>query len=258
MVSDITVAITTFGREKTILDTVSDLTEIPILIYINDANRDLANRLLEKNLQTICSNEPQLFWQGITALVRNCSTEWLLITSDEDPVIVEEIPNLEKFASSKQAGVVACPVYDSQLVKPWPSSWVERMSDSNPLHPKHFHDISGYISGTLLHTETALKHISMIENLAPENDYVKIYTVPALVALMGMTRHAYTYPNSVTVKGPEMPLSQNVPGANYWELESRKRQKNDLEKFLKIICDIDLEYGKQLSQSNVYGQRGWV
>jgi len=194
----------------------------------------------------------------MVTLVRHSLTDWVLISSDEDAVIIEELPALQDYAVRKQAGVVACPVYGTSLIKPWPPSWGERMSDENPLHPSTFHDISGYISGTLLPRQTALKHLPLIEELASSNHYVLIYTVPALVALMGMTRPAYTYPKQVTVLGEQLPGHQEVPGSDYWESGSRRTQKEHLQQFLNIITGMNPDYGAQLAEARVYEKRAWA
>jgi len=254
----ITIGISTFGRATTVLNTVENLTNIPTLINVNDGDRELNSQLKALGHRTVVTEGPELFWQGMATLIRHSLTEWVLVTSDEDPVIVEELPDLENFANDKQAGVVAAPVYGPGLIKPWPSSWADRMSDENPLHPAHFHDISGYISGTLLHTETALRHLLLIEELAPQNQYVLIYTLPALVALMGMTRDAYAYPKAVTTMGEQLPGQQEVPGSNYWESGSRKTQKQHLQQFLHIITGMNPDYGAKLAEAQVYEKRGWA
>ena len=168
--SKITVAISTFNRPDTVIETVSNLRNIPNLINVNDSDKTLAKELKDKGLRVVAAKEPQLFWQGMSTLIKESRTEWLLISSDEDSVIVEELPDLEKFAIEKKAGVVACPVYNRGLVKPWPSSWADRLTVDEPLGPSSFHDISGYISGTLIHRESALKYLPYIERLAPENE----------------------------------------------------------------------------------------
>lgn len=254
----ITVGISTFGRATTVLNTVENLTNIPTLINVNDGDRELYSQLKALGHRTVVTEGPELFWQGMVTLIRHSLTDWVLITSDEDPVIVEELPDLEDFAEAKSAGVVAAPVYSSSLVKPWPSSWGNRMADENPLHPAHFHDISGYISGTLLHRQTALKYVPLIEELAPANDYVRIYTIPALVALMGMTRDAYTYPKPVTTFGEQLPGNSEPSGYDYAAQQSRKTQKDHLQQFLHIITGMDPDYGAKLSEARVYEKRGWA
>lgn len=255
---NVTVGISTFGRAATVLNTVKNLAGIPTLINVNDGNQDLHAQLTAFGCNAILADGPQLFWQGMTTLIRESVTDWVLVTSDEDPVIVEELPELERFADSKTAGVVATPVWADGFVKPWPSSWAERMSDENPLHPSHFHDISGYISGTLIHRPTALKYLPLINELAAENIYVIFYTIPALVALMGMSRDAYTYPNSVIAKGEALPTHQDIPGSDYWESASRRTQKQHFDEFMSIISDMEPEYGAKLLEAQVYEKRGWV
>jgi len=255
---NITVGISTFGRASTVMNTINNLTGTPTLINVNDGNRELQSQLETLGHRTVVTEGPELFWQGMVTLIRHSLTDWVLITSDEDPVIVGELPNLENFANDKSAGVVAAPVYGPGLIKPWPSSWAHRMGDENSLHPAHFHDISGYISGTLLHRETALKHLPLIEELAPGNDYVRIYTIPALVALMGMTRDPYTYPTPVTTFGEQLPDNPERPGYDYAAQQSRKVQRDHLQQFINVITGINLDYGQQLSEARVYEKRGWA
>lgn len=254
---NITVGISTFGRATTVLDTVKNLTDIPTLINVNDGDRELQSQLKALGHRTVITEEPELFWQGMVTLIRHSLTEWVLITSDEDPVIIEELANMERFAESNNAGVVAAPVWNQNLFKPWPSSWADKMSDENPLHPSCFHDISGYISGTLLHRQTALKYVTLIEELAPGNDYVRIYTIPALVALMGMSRDAYTYPRAVTVYGEQHPRENEPSGYDYAAQQSRKTQKEHLQHFINVITGINPDYGQKLSEARVYEKRGW-
>lgn len=256
--SDITVAISTFGRPATVLQTVSNLHGVPALVNVNDGDADLARNLRGHGFRVIQTEAPELFWQGMVTLVRHSLTDWILLTSDEDSVIVEELPALQAFAEQRNAGVVCAPVWDGSLLKPWPKSWADRLNDDSPLHPRHFHDISGYISGTLLHRETALKHIAVIEDLAPENHYVLIYTVPALVALMGMTRDAYVYPRPVTKFGQQLPGQQEVPGSNYWEQDSRRIQREHFDSFLNVIRGKNPGYAELLDESRVYESRRWA
>jgi len=257
-VSNITVAISTFGRADTVLSTVSNLEGVPTLVNVNDADADLARELRAQGLRVVQTDEPELFWQGMVTLVRHSLTDWILLTSDEDPVIVEELPALEVFAKERNAGLVCAPVWDGALVKPWPQSWAERLNDGSPLHPRHFHDMSGYISGTLLHRETALKHIALIEDLASENHYVLIYTVPALVALMGMTRDAYLYSRAVTKLGEQLPGQQEVPGSDYWEQDSRRIQRRDLTSFVDVVRGKNPDYAALLDEARVYESRSWA
>lgn len=254
----ITVAISTFGRADTVLNTVDNLTSVSALVNVNDGDSVLRDKLKAKGLKTVLTDGPELFWQGMASLVRHSLTDWILLTSDEDPVIVEELPALERFAEKHNAGVVCAPVWGNGLVKPWPPSWANRMADENPLHPSTFHDVSGYISGTLLHRQTALKHLPLIEKLASENNYVLIYTVPALVALMGMSRDAYVYPNPVTLFGEQLPGQQEVPGSDYWERDSRRVQREHLGIFVNIVRGMNPGYGEMLAESKVYEKRGWV
>lgn len=256
--SNITVAISTFGRASTVLNTVSNLQNVPTLINVNDGDVSLACELQNRNLQTLQTDGPKLFWQGMVALIEHSLTDWILITSDEDSVIVEELPALEAYAVEKRAGVVCAPVWDDSLIKPWPQSWANRLDNDSALHPRHFHDVSGYISGTLLHRETALEHIALIEELAPQNHYVLIYTVPALVALMGQTRDAYLYSRPVTVFGEQLPGQQEVPGSNYYEQASRQTQHQDLQRFINVIRESNSEYAEMLDEAKVYELRGWV
>lgn len=255
---DVTVAISTFGRPDTVLTTVENLVDVPALVNVNDGDSRLRQQLSSMGLRTVLADGPELFWQGMATLIRHSLTEWVLITSDEDPVIVEELPALTAFAESKNAGVVCAPVWGNALVKPWPTSWADRMADENPLHPSTFHDVSGYISGTLLHRPTALKHLPLIEELASQNTYVLIYTLPALVALMGMTRNLHTYPRAVTTFGEQLPSQQEVPGSDYWKRDSRKLQREHLEQFLNIVTGMNPDYGAKLRQAQVYEKRGWV
>lgn len=255
---NVTVAISTFGRPDTVLKTVENLVDVPALVNVNDGDSRLRQQLSGMGLRTVLTDGPELFWQGMATLIRHSLTDWLLITSDEDSVIVEELPALIAFAESKNAGVVCAPVWGNSLVKPWPPSWADRMADENPLHPSTFHDVSGYISGTLLHRQTALKHLPLIEELASQNTYVLIYTLPALVALMGMTRNLYTYSRAVTTFGEQLPGQQEVPGSDYWERDSRKLQREHLEQFLNIVTGINPDYGAQLREAQVYEKRGWV
>ena len=254
----ITVGITTFGRAATVVKTVENLTNIPTFINVNDGDRNLHSQLKALGHRTIVTDGPELGWQGLATLIRHSLTDWVLVTSDEDPVIVEELPNLESFAEAKSAGVVAAPVWGNSLVKPWPPSWANRMSDENPLHPSHFHDIAGYMSGTLLHRQTALKHLPLIEELAPQNQYVLIYPLASIVALMGMTRDAYTYPTPVTTFGEQLPGHQEIPGSNYSDSQSRRNQKDHLQQFLNIITGMNPDYGAKLAEAQVYEKRGWA
>jgi len=228
------------------------------LINVNDANVVLAKNLQAQGFETVVAEQPQLFWQGMVTLLKHSSTDWILLTSDEDAVIVEELDSLREFAIQKKAGVVCAPVWNSSLVKPWPNSWIEKLTDDAPLHPRHFHDIAGYISGTLLHRKTALQHISLIEKLAPTNHYVIIYTVPALVALMGMTRDAYVYPRAVTLLGEQLPGQQEVPGSDYWQQASRHIQREHLANFIDVIREKNPDYAKMLDEAKVYESRGWA
>jgi len=255
---NVTVAISTFGRADTVLRTVENLVDVPALVNENDGDSRLRQQLSAMGLRSVLTDGPELFWQGMATLIRHSLTDWLLITSDEDPVIVEELPALIAFAESKNAGVVCAPVWGKSLVKPWPPSWADRMADEKPLHPSTFHDVSGYISGTLLHRQTALKHLPLIEELASQNTYVLIYTLPALVALMGMTRNLHTYSRAVTTFGEQLPGQQEVPGSDYWERDSRKLQREHLEQFLNIVTGINPDYGGQLREAQVYEKRGWV
>jgi len=255
---NVTVAISTFGRADTVLKTVENLVDVPALVNVNDGDSRLRQQLSAMGLRTVLTDGPELFWQGMATLIRHSLTEWVLITSDEDPVIVEELPALTAFAESKNAGVVCAPVWGNSLVKPWPPSWADRMADENPLHPSTFAVVSGYIAATLLHRQTALKHLPLIEKIASSNQYVLIYTVPALVALMGMTRNIHTYPRAVTTFGEQLPGQQEVPGSDYWEPGSRRIQHEHLGQFFNIVSGINAEYGEKLREARVYEKRGWL
>ena len=218
--SSLSVAISTFGRADTLLNTVSNLQNVSSLINVNDANVVLAKNLQAQGFETVIAEQPQLFWQGMVTLVKHSSTDWILLTSDEDAVIVEELDSLRKFAIQKKAGVVCAPVWNSSLVKPWPNSWIEK--------------------------------------LAPTNHYVLIYTVPALVALMGMTRDAYVYPRAVTLFGEQLPGQQEVPGSDYWQQASRHIQREHLANFIDVIREKNPDYAKMLDEAKVYESRGWA
>lgn len=254
----ITVGITTFGRADTVLQTVQNLIGVRTVINVNDADVALAETLRGHGFRTILAPEPQGGLQGLASVIRHSLTEWILITSDEDSVIVEELEELEAFAEAKQAGVVSAPVWNKGLVKPWPASWADRLANDDPLHPSHFHDIAGYMSGMLLHRETALKRLPLIEKLGPENNYVLIYPMASLVALMGMDRSAYVYPKTVTVMGEQLPTYAELPGVDYADPQARKIQKQHHQELLNIVTGMNPDYGAQLREAEVYEKRGWV
>jgi len=258
MVSNITIGITTFGRPEVVTQTVSNLRGLSVLINVNDGDSVLAAELRNAGFRVVLAEKPQGGLQGLAALVRHCVTDWLLVTSDEDAVIFDELDELEAFASERKAGVVSAPVWSNGLVKPWPASWADRLDNPEPLHPSHFHDIAGYMSGVLLHRETALKHLPLIEQLGPENNYVLIYPLASLIALMGMDRTAHVYPRTVTVMGEQLPGVDEIPGQAYADPQSRRTQKSHHQEFLSIITGMNPDYGTQLAEARVYEKRAWA
>ena len=255
----IEVGISSFGRGEMLLRTVATSDVGRLLVNVNDADLSVARQVQAAGVRTVVAAEPQLFWQGMVALVENGSAEWLLITSDEDAPLPAALDDLERFADVKRAGVVATPVWaDRSLVKPSPPSWAGRLGEDGPLHPKHFHDLSGYISGTLLHRPTAADQLDLLTRLAPDNDYVAIYAVPALVALIGRVRPFHVYPQQVVAKGPTLPGQQDVRGSDYFRPEARARQKQHLTGFIGTVRDVDPAYAAQLDEAQVYESRGWA
>lgn len=256
---NLTVGISSFGRSGRLLETVTGIDPELLLVNVNDADGVTAAKLRDRGIRTVLASRPQLFWQGMVALVEHTTTEWLLVTSDEDPPLPETLPNLEQFAEARQAGLVATPLWqEGALVKPSPPSWAGRLGEDGPLPPQHFHDLSGYISGTLLHRPTAAEQLRVLSRLAPENDYVAIYAIPALVALIGRVRPFHVYPHPVVSKGPALPGQQGVRGSDYFRPGARVRQKQHLAWFVNVIRQIDANYAERLDGARVYESRGWA
>jgi glycosyltransferase involved in cell wall biosynthesis len=257
----ITIAIPTYNRAKVITANIEFLLNnlkkeyeciIDILVIDNDSSDDsyrlLSNMIKDKNNYQIFKNKRNIgYARNFLELFTKARGEYLLVTSDEDFINIDNLYNLIDFLQDNKSNILF-----SGTDKPY----VRGCSKLKELQIDELNR-SAYLSGGIYNKSIALKHIKYLQDNMNENIFLQLYPQVALTQLMYIENNnykSYIYPNYIVKNKFQEETFITTGGKSYALIEKRLEQtihyNNLLDKFKNDNIIDELTYHKLLSVEN--------
>ncbi len=235
----ITIGFPTFMRREAIVARIDKLladpraAELRLLVSDNASTDGSYEALCER----VAASSPQLSVVrnpsnlGMTGnfcrLVHECATEYLVIMSDEDDLLTDELPALvELLADTRALFVSPQMLIDGQRY---------RGEDSTREIPAEaFFSSSFYLSGLVYHAPSARRCLERLDRLQHSNSLCHLYpTVITALELM-LAGPAYWLARPLCEKVQRLPSHiRDLGGVRYPSVQSRWRQHLDLIAYLE-------------------------
>jgi glycosyltransferase involved in cell wall biosynthesis len=213
----ITIAIPTFNRKKVIIDHVQKLIAVSaqkrfkILIIDNsspDGTFESLKKICSDNSISIFKNHKNLGLTGnFIQLFKKCRTEYLLITSDEDHILLNQLDSLEAFVKQHKPLFISPQFFLYSKNKERIYRGQERLRHINPIE---FKEASFYMSGLVYKVEESLKIITEIKTHLKRKG--QIYPLVLLSAELLMRGSCYWWDKPIAIK--KYQCHTNIKGAN--------------------------------------------
>lgn len=241
----ITIGIPTYNRGSIVIKNTANIieflknnTEVRLLIIDNNSTDDsysnIINGIGENNKIDVYQNKTNIGFHGnVKRLIEECKTEYLLLMSDEDEVILENLNTLIQFLKKKK------PAFCSpQFIKNQGKGYfIYRGKEEQKLISKNdFHSSSFYISGLIYRVQDALKYLVEIEN--KRNNYIVcdiyFHTVVALHLLIDHKCYWYDKQIAKQIFSNEPNVKQGL--VKYNVLDSRWVQFKSFLGYLELLA----------------------
>ncbi|TDO95232.1 glycosyl transferase family 2 [Halanaerobium saccharolyticum] len=237
----LTIGIPTYNRAQIVEEHLryyikNDLPDwVKILIIDNNSSDETYKNLLEiskifKNIE-VYKNKSNLGFQGnYLELFKKCDTDYLLLTSDEDPVIIRKLSKLKNFLDKNQPTLISSQFY---LKGEAENENLYRGSiETREIRPNEFHNSSFYISGLVYNINNSLKIIKKIENYLknPNQIYPQILLASQLIAKY----KCFWWSETLVEKAYQLDSEiKGETGEMYYHISERWKQHKLFVDFLK-------------------------
>jgi glycosyltransferase involved in cell wall biosynthesis len=249
----LTIGIPTYNRRDAVTERVEELLacnlpdEVKILVIDNASNDGTAEHLIKISQDItkgslserikILKNDCNLGYAGnIFKLFDKCETEYLLIDSDEDAIISNNLKELLDFIKQKKPDFVSPQaIIDNQIY---------RGSDRRAeVSLEEYRTASFYISGLIFKVSACLKILPVISGLVSKNSAAMVYPQCLLAAHLLLYGKCYWINIAVTEKKLQLPSHiDDLVGGKYYHLAARFSQHKGVIDFLKILANDAAKY----------------
>lgn len=227
----LTIAYPTFNRSEIVLERVNHLQQSKIpeginVLVIDNCSEDKTYETLREATQNssdkfrILKNHANIGFAGnFFRLFEEAESEYLMISSDEDEVLVENLEALITFLSTKRPSFVSgqAIVFD----KPYRG----QCTREKKISLQEFQVASGYISGIIFRREEAESAIKRLSLMRESNVAVHVYPQVLLMTEMLLIGNCFWFPKVLTVKRHQVYSSITNPGGDvYYHLVGRSQQ----------------------------------
>lgn len=268
----LTIAIPTFNRKEVVSETVEalissgQLGSIFDLLVIDNASPDGTHQeLLSKHgdvsgFRVLCQTENLGFARNFLSLLKACKTPYALILSDEDDVILENLPNYASWLAD------CSPDFASPIAEMHIPGWPARgMGAEQTISPSLLSAATFYISGLTYRVPYFSNHLDPLWSQVDSSKFVYYYPQTALLAKSVLTEKvskAFFYPRPITRQRVVAPSDD----MGYTSAASRLEQHETFVNFLSESQDFNPESVKKVvalaglelkSGLWVAGQRTW-
>lgn len=239
----LTIAIPTYNRKDAILGNVTSLINSNVnkrykILIIDNASPDGTYERLSKfssapNVK-ILKNEYNL---GVTGnfieLIKECDTDYMLLTSDEDQVITENLEDLENFLRTFNPNFVATQFF---LKRNKILVFYRGAKKTREIKPKEIWDSAFYFSGLVFKMDSSKRIIDDMEYWFKAKD--NIYSQLVLIAKLMIEAPCYFWAKPITFKVFDLPQqTTNVKGEKFYHFCPRWKQLKFYDSFFESLIE---------------------
>ena len=261
----VSIGIPTYGRKKCICSSIIDLLEddlletlgINVLVIDNNSEdgtyqaiRHILNSYKSTNIRCMKNARNIGVYPSIYRLFKECRSEYLLITSDEDFVVKSSLPRLIKFLETIRPTFVSTQVIRAGNL--YRGSLTTRRLDVAEWESSSF-----YISGLIYHVETILEIWKDVGELffSPYLFYVQSLLVAELMVLCPKSQYFVDF--AVTEKRFELNTAIGTSkGGDYNTIGSRWEQCKAIDEYflkrqISLHKNIDVSLYNAFRRTNI-------
>lgn len=230
----LSIAIPTYNRCSAVISRIRTLSplaghrEIEVLILDNgseDGTKEKVSKAIQDGLENfrLLTREKNLgFAANFMRAIEASQGEYVMITSDEDDVLLPELSGYIKFLQQRKPSFAS----PQAIVK---NKIYRGRSRESKISAKDFRKSSNYISGIAFHRTTSLPIIEDLKKKIDSNPQVQIYPQVLLTGRLLATHGGYWYPRPMTVQKQVLETSiSDAAGRKYYHLASRWDQHKGL------------------------------
>jgi hypothetical protein len=243
MASELTLAVPTFNRRDAIVENtrhaLQGIDGMPIeYLVIDNASDDgtyksLINEFGDNAQATFLRNSENIGYFGnFLKILKSCRTRYILISSDEDYFLTENIQYLLNFLKQKNPLMVS-----GQVVISEKNGLYRGRNNISKVTDREVRDSSNYISGIVFDCLFLRDYLYFFEKNT-KNQMVFIYPQVVLASILFLKGDLYWIDVQLTKKKYQLESDiTDTDGGKYFNLESRVRQARDYDKLLNDISD---------------------
>lgn len=243
-----TIGIPTYSRRDTVTARARELmamelpSDVEVLIIDNaspDGTADELRKVLEGVPRfRLLVNEANVGFAGnVVRLFREARGEYLLLVSDEDPVLRAGLERLLELCRTQQASFIC------------PQMWIEGggglrryrgRSRRDPIRPEDVVASTFYISGITYHVATALQAVERVDGARDRNNAVHLYPQEFIAAPLVAQGRAMWFEQAVAgpIRKKWLPSHlRDISGEPYPSVGARWRQFLDRDAMLVELRD---------------------
>lgn len=229
MKSSLTIGIPTFNRRDAVLERISELFAKPLpsnvaVLVIDNHSTDgtfdavLAAQKTFPDLRVIKNSENRGYAGNFFRLFEEAQTDYLLIDSDEDEVLIDKIDDFLEFLDNKKPSF--CSPQAIVFERVYRGAGKEGL-----VAPADFKRCSFYLSGITFNVELGRKACEKVKPLVDKNEAVHVYPQILLVVELLLEGRCVWYSSALTVKRQQLHSHiANSDGSAYYHLVGRWRQ----------------------------------
>lgn len=246
----LTIGIPTFNRHHAVMERIDELFAdtlppgVKVLVIDNHSTDGTFDALSAASTRVqdlrVLRNEENLGYAGnLFRLIDEAETDYLLVDSDEDQVLVEEIPRFLHFLSDNDAAFVS-----PQAIV---FGRVYRGSEQKgKIKSSEFRSSSNYLSGITFNVHLAREVAKSVKAVVHKN--AAAFTYPqVLIAAELLCKHSgLWYPRSLTVKQQQLTsYIVNPDGGAYYRFTGRYQQAIG---FYDYLSELAVDAGLSVNQ----------
>lgn len=226
----ITIGIPTYNRCDALLERLRELfsNPLPENVTILIIDNDSSDKTYEKALQfskgkkgiRVIRNPQNLGYAGnFFRLIEEADSDYIFINSDEDEVLIKEIPDYLRFLE------VNSPDFSSPKATVFDYTY-RAAGKRGPIDPRDFKNASNYLSGITFSLPAAREACKKVAQKIDTNAAAHVYPQVLVVAEILATGNGLWYPKTLTSKRQQLHSYINNPDGSVYHYLTGRYQQN--------------------------------
>lgn len=241
----ITIGIMTYNRKEIITEHVNYLLKLNLPTFVNvliidnnssDGSYDAVRLLVEgnNNFKLLKNKENVGMAKSFIRLFDEADSEYLVLTSDEDFVLMEQMITLKYFIANNRPSFISPQIFINTKDRLY-----RGREDISLVDISEAGEASGYISGTVYKISECRDVLKSVDEVIHTNEYAYLYPQVLLTTLLLARGVGYFYNKPLTEKRYE--AFSNITTLNnsgkYWDYGMRRIQYIGYLSFLEVMSD---------------------